>query len=164
MILRGERHVRLAREDDAERITDLFIIASPRHVRTKTFWIWSNIKNPLSNSLSVITECDNKIIAHYSLMPLGLSKKGEKIVIGSLGQLVEKGEYAPIPQDTSIGEFHKKGDVESIDRIDLDREYKARDLIDILRARTFPPYKGAYFEENGQKVYMELKLYGEDEP
>ncbi len=77
---------------------------------------------------------------------------------------VEKGEYTPIPQDTSIGEFHKKSDVEKIDRIDLDREYKARDLINILRARTFPPYKGAYFEENGQKVYMELKLYGGDEP
>ncbi len=77
---------------------------------------------------------------------------------------VEKGEYTPIPQDTTAGVFHKKSDVEKIDRIDLDKVYKARDLINFLRARTFPPYKGAYFEVDGQKIYMALKLYSEDGP
>ncbi len=77
--------------------------------------------------------------------------------------LIEKGNYRLIPQDKNTGEFHKKRDVERIDRIDLDREYKARDLINILRARTFPPYTGVFFEEDGKKVYMELKLsYGEE--
>ncbi len=72
---------------------------------------------------------------------------------------IESGSYALIQQDKKVGVFHKKRDVEKIDRIDLEKSYRARDLINILRARTFPPYKGAYFEEGGKRIYMELKLY-----
>lgn len=33
-------------------------------------------------------------------------------------------------------------------------------VIDVIRACTFPGHKGAYFiDENGERVYMELKLY-----
>ena len=46
----------------------------------------------------------------------------------------------------------------SIDEIDLDRAYQARDLLNILRARTFPPYPGAFFRENGRKIYVRLEL------
>jgi methionyl-tRNA formyltransferase len=60
------------------------------------------------------------------------------------------------------GTYHRTMDVDEIDRIDLDRTYKARDLIDILRARTFPPYTGAYFEVDGRKVYVRLTLAFED--
>ena len=76
---------------------------------------------------------------------------------------VEAGTYELRWQDPGEGETHRRSDVERIDRIDLDREYRARDLIDILRARTFPPYKGAYFEVDGTKVYMELNLYYEED-
>jgi methionyl-tRNA formyltransferase len=54
-------------------------------------------------------------------------------------------------------------DVQKIDEINLDQRYKARDLINVLRARTFPPYPGAYFVENGQKIYMRLQLLNEEE-
>lgn len=76
---------------------------------------------------------------------------------------VEAGTYELKHQNPDEGMAHKRSDVERIDRIDLDREYKARDLIDILRARTFPPYKGAYFVEDGKKIYMELHLYEDPE-
>ena len=56
------------------------------------------------------------------------------------------------------GTYHRIRDVEQIDRIELDRAYSARELIDVLRARTFPPYKGAYFESGGRRVYMRLEL------
>lgn len=62
-----------------------------------------------------------------------------------------------IPQQGS-GTYHRTRDVQRIDRIDLEKTYPARQLIDILRARTFPPYKGAYFEENGRRVYLRLEL------
>jgi len=61
------------------------------------------------------------------------------------------------------GSFHRYRDVEAIDCIDLDATYRAGDLIDILRARTFPPYLGAYFVHNGRKIYLRLELEGEDE-
>jgi len=72
---------------------------------------------------------------------------------------VESRKFSLHPQNPNSGTIHKKSDVEQIDCIDPDKTYKARDLINLLRARTFPSYKGAYFEENGKKIYLELKLY-----
>ena len=42
---------------------------------------------------------------------------------------------------------------------DLDRKFRARELIDIIRARTFPPHNGAYFVQDGRKIYLRLHLY-----
>lgn len=70
---------------------------------------------------------------------------------------------ARIPQEAGSGSLHRTRDVERVDRIDLDRCYPARELIDVIRARTFPPYKGAYFEEGGRRVYVRVSLnYEED--
>jgi len=67
-------------------------------------------------------------------------------------------------QTGESGTFHRTKDVQKIDRIDLDKQYKARDLIDRIRARTFAPYQGVFFEENGKRIYLRLELeYGEDE-
>ncbi len=61
------------------------------------------------------------------------------------------------------GTYHRTRDVEGVDEIELDKTYVASDLINILRARTFPPYKGAYFIINGRRIYMRLHLeYGEE--
>ena len=49
-------------------------------------------------------------------------------------------------------------DVDRIDRIDLDRPYTAGALIDILRARTFPPHDGAYFEVDGRRYQLRVGL------
>jgi len=74
------------------------------------------------------------------------------------------GQIVPQPQShlhpTST---HRKRDVERIDEIDLDRTYRGRDLIDLLRARTFPPYPGAYIREGGRKIYLRLQLLDESE-
>ena len=39
---------------------------------------------------------------------------------------------------------------------------RAGDLIDILRARTFPPHRGAYFVADGSRIYLRLELERED--
>lgn len=56
------------------------------------------------------------------------------------------------------GTFHRVADTDRIDRIDPDRMYRARDLIDILRALTFPPYKGAYLDLGDRRIYLRLEL------
>lgn len=63
-----------------------------------------------------------------------------------------------VPQDLGSGSFHYRRDLQSLDVIDLDKTYVARDLINILRARTFPPHRGAYFEHDGSRIYMRLQL------
>lgn len=64
---------------------------------------------------------------------------------------------ARIPQ-TGEGTSHRVADVDHIDRIDPERMYRARDLINILRARTFPPYKGAYLDLGDRRIYLRLEL------
>lgn len=61
------------------------------------------------------------------------------------------------------GTSHRVKDVDRIDRIDLDEPCTARDLIDRLRARTFPPHRSAFFVHEGRRIYVRLQLLTEDE-
>lgn len=70
---------------------------------------------------------------------------------------------APRVPQPARGTAHRARDVEKIDRIDLDRNYTGRQLIDTLRARTFPPYPGAYFQDGERKVYLRLELLYEED-
>jgi methionyl-tRNA formyltransferase len=68
-----------------------------------------------------------------------------------------------IPQRLEEGSYHKMRDVEEIDQIDLYRKYYAGELVDLIRARTFPPHRGAYFVHEGRKIFLRLQLFYEDE-
>ena len=59
--------------------------------------------------------------------------------------LIKAGTIPRMPQDLSKGSFHKSSELDEASRIDLDRPYAARELLNIMRARTFPPYPGAWF-------------------
>lgn len=71
---------------------------------------------------------------------------------------LREGTLLPEPVDEGEGSFHRVSDMASIDRIDLDGKYTARELIDLIRARSFPPWPGAYFEADGHRVYLRLEL------
>lgn len=63
-----------------------------------------------------------------------------------------------IKQNESYANYHKKNEIDKLDFIDISKkEYK--DLINILRARTFGDKGYAYFlDENNEKIFMTLKL------
>lgn len=69
----------------------------------------------------------------------------------------------PVSQNIHEGTYHKVKDVDKIDEIDLNRNYNAGELINILRARTFPPHKGAYIIQNQKKIYVNIQLLDETE-
>jgi methionyl-tRNA formyltransferase len=71
------------------------------------------------------------------------------------------GSFQRRPQQPD-GTFHRVSDVEQIDRIDPNQQVRAGDLIDIIRARTFPPYKGAYLDLPDRRVYLKLELTEEN--
>ena len=72
--------------------------------------------------------------------------------------LIKTATQRRTPQPKQGGTFHRTKDIEAVDAIDLDRSYTARDLINVLRARTFPPHRSAYFLHNGRRVYLRLSL------
>ncbi len=95
-----------------------------------------------------------------------LYRKLEKACVGLFKEvwpLIRCGKAERIPQRQTGGTFHRIRDTERIDQIDLDSPYTARELINIIRARTFAPYPGAYFCHEGRKAYMRLQLFYEDE-
>jgi methionyl-tRNA formyltransferase len=65
------------------------------------------------------------------------------------------------PQPAGLGSYHRARDVETIDEIDLQKSYRAEDLLNVIRARTFAPHKGAYFMHQGRKIYLRLELKDE---
>jgi methionyl-tRNA formyltransferase len=67
------------------------------------------------------------------------------------------------PQPPGLGSYHRVRDVETIDEIDLQKSYRAEDLLNVIRARTFAPHKGAYFMHQGRKIYLRLELRDESE-
>lgn len=77
--------------------------------------------------------------------------------------IIRSGQPPRIVQDQNEGTYHRTSDVKEIDRIELERVYTARELIDIIRARTFSPYPGAYFVHQGRKVYLRLQLLYEQQ-
>ena len=70
-----------------------------------------------------------------------------------------------VPQDGTKATFRYAREFSDLDVIDLDRAYTGRDLINRLRARTFPPHPSAYFiDGQGRKVYVRVQLeYGADD-
>ncbi|GEM_PF-380746 len=108
--------------------------------------------------------------AQLSVMPIdtgaSLYRKLEYLAFDlfkKVWPLIRSGQAPGVPQKKTEGSFHLLRDLEHIDKIDLNHTYSARDLIDIIRARTFPPHPGAYYEQNGRKVYLRLQLLDEED-
>lgn len=72
--------------------------------------------------------------------------------------LIHEGRNSRTPQDLSKATVHRKAEIAKISGIDLDRTYRAGDLINLLRARTYPPYPCAYFLDEGKRIYVRVEL------
>jgi len=96
----------------------------------------------------------------------GLYRKLERACVELFGRTwpaIRSGTAPRVPQDRGQGTSHRAGDVARIDEIDLDRAYSARELLDVIRARTFRGFPGAYFRTGGRKVHLRLALLDEDD-
>lgn len=71
---------------------------------------------------------------------------------------IKLGQIPRTPQDLSRGTFHKGSELEAASEIFLDRQYKARDLLNVLRARTFPPHPGAWFIDQDVKYEIRIQI------
>lgn len=68
-----------------------------------------------------------------------------------------KGEIKTQPQPKE-GSFHSVKDLQETDEINLNKKYTGKDLINTLRARTFPPHEGAYFKVGTKKIFVRVRL------
>ena len=61
-------------------------------------------------------------------------------------------------QKSATGSFHLAREIEESSMINLDQEYKAADLLNLIRARSGFPYGASWFTDNGQKYEVRLEI------
>jgi methionyl-tRNA formyltransferase len=137
--------------------------------------VWSIVKGtPSGITLHYIDEgIDTGDIIAQKEVPVAWTDTGESLyrkleqasveLFRQQWPLIREGKEQRTSQSGMKGTYHVTQDVQRIDEIDLDQQYTARDLINIIRARTFAPYKGAYFGDGKKKIYMRIQLLEEDE-
>ena len=76
---------------------------------------------------------------------------------------IEAGEVELRPQDDAESTMHYKRDFVELCELDPDATYTVRELLDTLRALTFPPFENAFVEINGERYYLELTITPESE-
>ena len=69
-----------------------------------------------------------------------------------------KGDIPRTTQTLKKRTFHKRSELDKTSEIKLNKEYKARDLLNLIRARTFPPFPAAWFQDKGQKYEVRIKI------
>ncbi|MEP6766494.1 MAG: formyltransferase family protein [Gemmatimonadaceae bacterium] len=62
------------------------------------------------------------------------------------------------PQDASLGSFHFAKELESASVVDLDKSYPARDLLNLLRARTFAGHPSCWFADGNDQFEVRVNI------
>lgn len=67
-------------------------------------------------------------------------------------------DFERVPQDLTKGSFHHSSELEPASQIMLNQNYQAEDLINRLRARTFPGRPACWFEADGSKYEIRVDI------
>lgn len=139
------------------------------HGRGKAPNFWSLIEGtPFGVTIHWVDDgIDSGDVAFQKRIPIAWEDTGETLYKKSLDALVElfeehwpdirEGSISRTPQP-ELAVCHFQRDLENGSRIDLDRSYAGRDILNLLRARTFEPHPGAWFEDNGQRYEVRISI------
>lgn len=71
---------------------------------------------------------------------------------------IEAGTESVTEQDPATGTYHETAQFDDLCEIDPDTEATHKELLDRLRALTFPPYDNAYVEVDGDRYYVSVEI------
>ncbi len=71
---------------------------------------------------------------------------------------IKMGDIPRKPQDLTQGSFHKSKELEPASKIELERTYTGRQLLNLLRARTFPSHPGAWFVDQSERFEVRIEI------
>lgn len=138
--------------------------------RGKHYNFWALVEQaPFGVSLHFVDEgIDSGDIVAQQAIPYDWQDTGETMYIKAGAGMLElfKSTYLHIrsgaiqrtPQVASMGSLHYARDIDAASRIDLDKYYTARELINLLRARTFPGHPACHFEENAETYEITVNI------
>ena len=132
------------------------------HNRGKHYNFWAIVEEaPFGVSLHFIDESiDSGDIAFQSRINASWEDTGETLYQKAQSAIlhlfeenfptIKQGDIPRQPQDLKQGSFHRSDELEPASEIVLDKEYTGRQLLNLLRARTFPPHPGCRFTDEGE--------------
>lgn len=71
---------------------------------------------------------------------------------------LREGDFKSTAQNSVLASFHHSSEIESASLIDLDRRYSGREILNLLRARTFAGYPGCRFEDRGDHFEVSIDI------
>jgi methionyl-tRNA formyltransferase len=136
--------------------------------RGKHPYYWAiNDGTPFGVTLHFIDErTDTGPILFQREIPVGINDTGESLYNKGLKEILDLFkesygkiiglDFTPRPQDESRATFHLGKMLDEHSRIDLERDYRASDLINRIRGRTFLGGDSSYFVHDGRKYRVKL--------
>lgn len=138
--------------------------------RGRHYNFWALVEQaPFGVSLHMVDEgVDSGDVVAQQQIPYGWEDNGE-----SLYRLAQKStielfqetypsirelEFRRIPQDPSLGSFHRAAELDPASEIKLDDSYVARDLLNLLRARTFAGHPSCWFREGDEEFEVRIEI------
>jgi methionyl-tRNA formyltransferase len=139
--------------------------------RGKHYNFWALVEQcPFGVSLHKVDKgIDTGDIVTQKLIDYNWEDNGETLYRKALFEIVElfklsypnlrKGEYVAKPQDLSKGSFRLSSEIDIASEIKIDGLYKARELLNLIRARTFKGHPACWFEDNhGEKFEVRIQI------
>ncbi len=88
-----------------------------------------------------------------------LYEKSKKEIVALFRECLPRILAGDVPRIPQPGfPVHYARELDPASHIDLNREYRARDLLNLLRARTFAGYPGCWFTEDGKKYEVRVNI------
>jgi methionyl-tRNA formyltransferase len=140
------------------------------HNRGKHFNFWALVEQaPFGVTLHRVDEgIDSGDILAQSAIDYGWCDTAETLYIKAQNEMVKlftthypvlrAGNLAGLPQSADEGSFHLASEIEPASRLDLEGSYRCRDLLNLLRARTFDAYPGCWFEDSGRQYEVAISI------
>jgi methionyl-tRNA formyltransferase len=71
---------------------------------------------------------------------------------------IEQNDINPSKQETDKGRYHSKEDFIELCEFDPEEKLEAKELLNRLRALTFPPFDNAHIEIDGETYYIDVDI------
>jgi methionyl-tRNA formyltransferase len=138
--------------------------------RGKHYNFWALVEQaPFGVSLHFVEEgTDSGDIITQASVPYGWEDNGATLYAKACQEMVRlfKETYPIIrtldiprnKQDLSRGSFHFARELDPASVINLDEHYKARDLLNVIRARTFPGHPACWFSDAGSDYEVRIEI------
>lgn len=138
--------------------------------RGKHYNFWALVEQvPFGVSLHYVDESvDSGDVVAQNRIPYGWEDNGATLYTKACQGMVtlfkaaypeiRQGAITPKKQDLNQGSFHLSKELEPASVIHLDKEYRARDLLNLIRARTFPGHPACCFSEDGIEYEVRVDI------